>query len=110
MSNAAVNIVKEQQQYATSKNLSKLFEDLTTALIFARPPDPAVFLSEECEKMLAQGSAYRAKPQNAAIDTEESAAAYWEEQRIRSLLEVRDNVFLTTGQFVCCWVYPPHKA
>ena len=87
-SNVAANIVKQQQSYATSMNLAKLFEDLTTALIFSRPPDPAEFLAEECVKMAAQGTDYRAKPLNAIIDTEESAAAYWEEKRVRSLLEV----------------------
>lgn len=86
---AAPNIVKAQQAYATSQKLAKLFEDLTTALIYARPADPAAFIAAEATRMAAEGEAYRAKPQNGVVDTEESAAAYWEDERVRSLLEVR---------------------
>jgi hypothetical protein len=82
---AAGGIVKAQQEYATSKNLAKLFEDLTTALIYARPADPAQFVSEEVARMAAAGVGYR--PAAGVVDTEESAAAYWEEQRVRQLME-----------------------
>ena len=85
----SANIVKQQQAYATSQQLAKLFEDLTTALIYARPPDPAAFIAEEVTRMAREGEAYRAKPLNGVVDTEESAAAYWEDERVRPLLEVR---------------------
>ena len=86
---AAPNIVKAQQAYATSQKLAKLFEDLTTALIYSRPADPAAFISAEVVRMAKEGEAYRAKPLNGVVDTEESAAAYWEDERVRALLEVR---------------------
>jgi len=85
----SATIVKAQQEYATSKGLAKLFEDLTTALLYARPADAAAFVSEEAKRLGEQGAAYRATPLNAAVDTEESAAAYWEESHVRQLLEVR---------------------
>ena len=88
-SSATANIVKTQQAYATTQRLAKLFEDLTTALVYARPADPAAFIAAEAARMAAEGEAYRAKPINGVIDTEESAAAYWEDERVRALLEVR---------------------
>jgi hypothetical protein len=86
---SAPSIVKAQQAYATTQKLAKLFEDLTTALIYARPADPAAFISAEVVRMAQEGEAYRAKPINGVVDTEESAAAYWEDERVRALLEVR---------------------
>ena len=88
-SSATGNIVREQQAYATTHHLAKLFEDLTTALIYARPGDPAAFLATEVVRMQAEGEGYRAKPLTGVVDTEESAAAYWEDERVRALLEVR---------------------
>ena len=86
---SAPSIVKAQQAYATTQKLAKLFEDLTTALVYARPADPAAFISAEVVRMAQEGEAYRAKPINGVVDTEESAAAYWEDERVRALLEVR---------------------
>ena len=82
---SAGGIVKAQQEYATSKSLAKLFEDLTTAIIYARPADPALFVSEEAARMAAAREGYR--PAAGVVDTEEAAAAYWEEQRVRQLME-----------------------
>ena len=82
---AAGGIVKSQQEYATSKSLAKLFEDLTTAIIYARPADPALFVSEEVARMAAAKDGY--KPAAGVVDTEEAAAAYWEAQRVRQLME-----------------------
>jgi len=104
--NVAANIVKQQQSYATAMNLAKLFEDLTTALIFSRPPDPADFLASECDRMAEQGANYRAKPLNAIIDTEESAAAYWEEKRVRPLLEVSSLFSFSKGRELCSMPAP----
>ena len=70
---AAGGIVKAQQEYATSKSLAKLFEDLTTAIIYARPADPALFVSEEVARMAASRDGY--KPAAGVVDTEEAAAA-----------------------------------
>ena len=92
---AAGGIVKAQQEYATSKNLAKLFEDLTTAIIYARPADAAAFVAEEAARMASAREAYR--PAAGVVDTEEAAAAYWEEQRVRPLMEVRG-----AG---CCWFF-----
>ena len=80
---AAGGIVKAQQEYATSKQLAKLFEDLTTAIIYAQPSDPALFVSEEVARMAAGAG----RPAPGVVDTEEAAAAYWEKQRVRQLME-----------------------
>ena len=90
-SGTAANIVKQQQAYATEKSLAKLFEDLTTALIYARPPDPAAFIASEVMRMKAEGGSYSAKPLTGVVDTEESAATYWDDERVRALLEVRQR-------------------
>ena len=84
---AAQSVVLGQQDYARSTHLAKLFEDLTTAVIYARPSDAAAFIAEEAERMASAGAAYRAVPVNGAVDTEEAAAAYMEEHRVRPLLE-----------------------
>ena len=57
--------------------------------MYASPADPAAFIAAEAARMAAEGEAYRAKPINGVVDTEESAAAYWEDERVRALLEVR---------------------
>lgn len=97
---SAPSIVKAQQAYATTQKLAKLFEDLTTALVYARPADPAAFISSEVVRMAQEGEAYRAKPINGVVDTEESAAAYWEDERVRALLEVRAAGGARAG--ACC--------
>jgi hypothetical protein len=84
---AAQSVVLGQQDYARSTHLAKLFEDLTTAIIYARPADAAAFIAEEAGRMASAGAAYRAVPANGAVDTEEAAAAYMEEHRVRPLLE-----------------------
>ena len=87
---AAQSVVSAQQDYARAASLARLFEDLTTALIIARPADAAAFVAEEAARMgaaAAAGAPYRATPVNAALDTEEAAAAYMEEHRVRPMLE-----------------------
>ena len=88
---AAQSVVSCQQEYARSSHLAKLFEDLTTAVIYARPSDAAAFIADEVDRMAAAaaagGAPYRAVPANASVDSEETAAAYLEEQRVRQLLE-----------------------
>ena len=101
-SSATANIVKTQQAYATTQRLAKLFEDLTTALVYARPADPAAFIAAEAARMAAEGEAYRAKPINGVVDTEESAAAYWEDERVRALLEVRGG---PQGHWRCLFLF-----
>lgn len=99
---SAPSIVKAQQAYATTQKLAKLFEDLTTALVYARPADPAAFISAEVVRMAQEGEAYRAKPINGVVDTEESAAAYWEDERVRALLEVRWRAAGGARAGACC--------
>lgn len=83
----AQSVVSAQQGYARETQLAKLFEDLTTAIIYARPADAAAFVADEVARMTAAGAAYRAAPVLGAVDTEEAAAAYMEEHRVRPLLE-----------------------
>jgi hypothetical protein len=89
--NSAQSVVSGQQDYARAAHLAKLFEDLTTAVIYAKPSDAAAFIAAEADRMaaaaVAGGAPYRATPINTAVDSEESAAEYLEEQRVRPLLE-----------------------
>ena len=88
---AAQSVVTGQQEYARSAHLAKLFEDLTTAVIYAKPSDAAAFIAAEVDRMaaalVAGGEPYRATPINVAVDSEESAAEYLDLHRVRPLLE-----------------------
>lgn len=84
---AAQSVVAGQQSYARDNALARIFEDLTTAVIYARPEDPASFIAAEAQRMAEAGDGYRAAPVNGEIDTEEAAAAYLEQNRVQPMLE-----------------------
>jgi hypothetical protein len=64
---AAQSVVAEQQAYARKHGISSLFELATTAVIYARPPNVAAFVSEQFARMQAEGTRYTAAPAGAGV-------------------------------------------
>lgn len=84
---AARSVVKAQQEYAATHNLSTIFEKLATAIVYSKPANLLDFIAGEAKKMLDQGDSYSPVPVNRVSESEEAAAKYMELNRVPAVLE-----------------------
>lgn len=54
--------VAKQTEYSKAHGVPKLFENLTAAIVYARPADLNAFLAAEVERVAAEGAAYSPFP------------------------------------------------